>query len=167
MRTRYIEVTAGAPQALGLYHQPGEAAEALAKHHAAEGRDGIATAIKRAAAELAEVLPEAVIATDLWRATVWQADHYNATHTMTEREDGYRRRSQPDPDPVEVEQEIGETQRRVLDVLAGAWDAIVDDVVHLGQYKGPDAAHHAKNQADRELHDAIVHLVRQTRRTLR
>ncbi len=97
MRRRYIEITAGAPSLLGLYHDSNDACDALAKHHHPDNRQDIATAIKRSAAELAEVLPEATIASDLWRATVWQADHYDACHPLHEREDGYRRETLPIP----------------------------------------------------------------------
>ena len=59
--------------------------------------------------------------------------------------------------------EFGETQRRVLDLLASVHDQCVDDVIHLGYYKGPDAALHAKNQVDREMIDALTMLVRKSR----
>lgn len=70
-------------------------------------------------------------------------------------------------EPVEVEQEIGETQRRVLDVLAGLHDALVDDVMLLGTYSGPDAPLRAKNQVDRELHDVLQQVIRKGRHQLR
>jgi hypothetical protein len=72
-----------------------------------------------------------------------------------------------DADPVEVEQEIGETQRRVLDVLASVHDALVEDAIAAGIYSGPDAPMRAKNQVDRELLDVLVYTVRHTKRRLR
>lgn len=60
--------------------------------------------------------------------------------------------------------EIGDTEARCLDMLAGVHDALVDDIIAAGTYSGPDAAHHAKNQAVAELHEALVDLVRARRR---
>lgn len=59
------------------------------------------------------------------------------------------------------ETQLGETELRVVDILAGVFDALVDDVAWT--YVGPDAATHAKNQAERELHDMLVDLVRARR----
>ena len=60
--------------------------------------------------------------------------------------------------------EIGETEARCLDTLAGVHDVLVGDIIEAKAYSGPDAALRAKNQADRELHDLLVDLVRAKRK---
>jgi hypothetical protein len=85
----------------------------------------------------------------------------NAKLRLKEPHNARPRRAEAEP--VQVEQEIGETQRRVLDILASAHDEIVEDVLRSGVYSGPDASLHAKNQADRELLDVLVQAVRSAR----
>lgn len=70
-----------------------------------------------------------------------------------------------DSDPEESP--ISDEQMHVLDLLVRAREVIADDVLQLGYYSGPDAAMRAKNQADRELLDALQMVTRDARKRLR
>jgi hypothetical protein len=59
--------------------------------------------------------------------------------------------------------ELTDTDRLALSALTEAYERLVSDIVDAGTYRGPDAHHHAQNQAQRELAGALVDLVRAKR----
>jgi hypothetical protein len=56
---------------------------------------------------------------------------------------------------------LSDTQQRVLDLLTRVHDQLADEAERF--YRGPDAALHAANQADRELEEALLSLARSKR----
>jgi beta-phosphoglucomutase-like phosphatase (HAD superfamily) len=58
---------------------------------------------------------------------------------------------------------LTDSERLALSALSEAFDTLVGDIIDARTYGGPDAHMHAQNQAQREMSQALVALVRAKR----